>query len=190
MKHVILLALALTLSGATSAPLLVYGSFEDPNLGTGNYSYKTPPTGWSGTGALVNAEGSNPFYGRTPPVGQDGKQFYALQARSSIIQNFTPDRSSALTVSWLSGGRPQGGAYGGDQSYVVSITGSGIEQGDLGTFTTTSGQPFTQLTANSMAVRAGEIYTVSFRGLATTDETAFIDGVTVATAVPAPAPSR
>lgn len=178
MSRYIVLAAVAVASGA-SATTLIDGSFEAPNLGTGNYSYATQPAGWTGTGALVNAQGASAWYGAAPPAGQDGAQFYALQTTSSIFQNFVATRSGRLTVSWLSAGRPDLGSDAGDQSYDVSLTGSGIEQGSLGTFTTHSGQAFERLSGTGV-VTAGQIYTVSFRGLSTTDETAFIDGVTVA----------
>ena len=81
-------------------------------------------------------------------------------------------------MTWLSAGRPNFGAYAGDQSYDVSLTGSGIELGSFGTFTTTSGQAFTRLSGTATVI-GGQIYALSFRGLSTADETAFIDGVTV-----------
>ncbi len=178
MRSYLLLASLMIASGASSATTLVNGSFEAPNLGTGNFSYTTQPVGWTGTGALVNAQGSSAWYGATPPAGQDGAQFYALQATSSIYQNFLATKSGQLTVSWLSGGRPNLGAYGGDQSYDVSLTGSGIENGSFGTFTTHSGQAFEKLSGTGL-VTAGEIYSISFRGLSSSDETAFIDRVSV-----------
>ena len=178
MKRLIFALIAIALPSAASAVTLVDGSFETPNLGTGNYSYATQPVGWTGTGALVNAQGASAWYGTTPPSGQDGAQFYAVQTTSSIYQNFIADRSGELMVSWLSAGRPDFGGYGGDQSYDVSLTGSGIELGSLGTFTTHSGQAFERLSGLA-TVTAGEIYTISFHGLSTSDQTAFIDDVSV-----------
>ena len=105
MSRFLLLAALLTASGSASATTLIDGSFETPNLGTGNYSYSTQPVGWTGTGALVNAQGSSAWYGSTPPAGQDGSQFYALQTTTSIFQNFTATKSGRLTISWLSGDR-------------------------------------------------------------------------------------
>ena len=184
MRIVIALAvMSSAFGGSATATTLIDGSFETPNLGSGNYSYATQPVGWNGTGALVNAQGSSAWYGATPPAGQDGLQFYALQGTSSVYQNFTATTSGKLTVSWLSGGRPNFGSYAGDQTYDVSLTGSGIELGSLGTFTTHSGQAFVALGGTGF-VTAGQIYTVTFRGLSTSDETAFIDGVSVAGSVP------
>ncbi len=185
MRRYLVLLLAPVLAGTASATTLVNGSFETPNLGVGNYSYATQPDGWTGTGALVNAQGASAWYGATPPAGQDGAQFYALQATTSIFQNFVATRSGRLVVSWLAAGRPNFGSYAGDQTYDVSLTGSGIEMGSLGTFATTSGQAFAHETGAAI-VRAGEIYSLTFRGLSPADETAFIDGVSVAT-VPEPA---
>ncbi|UAJ10530.1 PEPxxWA-CTERM sorting domain-containing protein [Polymorphobacter megasporae] len=173
----------LIVSTSTSAATLIDGSFETPNLGVGNYSYSMQPAGWSGTGALVNAQGASAWYGSTAPTGQDGLQFYALQATNSIFQSFTATKSGKLIVSWLSGGRPNFGAYGGDQTYDVSLTGSGIELGSLGTFATNSGQAFERLSGTGL-VTAGQIYTLSFHGLSSSDETAFIDGVSVVGGVP------
>ena len=182
MKRLVAAFVALASPAMASAGTLVDGSFETPDLGTGNYSYVTQPVGWTGTGALVNAQGASAWYGTTPPSGRDGAQFYALQTTSSIYQNFTADRSGQLTVSWLSAGRPDFGSYGGDQSYDVSLTGSGIELGSLGTFTTHSGQAFERLSGTAVAT-AGEIYTVAFRGFSTADQTAFIDDVSVSSVI-------
>lgn len=183
MNRPVLPTILLIASGSASATTLIDGSFETPNLGTGNYSYSTQPVGWTGTGALVNAQGSSAWYGPTPPAGQDGSQFYALQRTSSVYQNFLATKSGKLTVSWLSGSRPNFGAYAGDQTYDVALTGSGIELGSLGTFTTLSGQAFQKLSAIGF-VTSGQIYTVSFRGLSSSDQTAFIDNVSVIGGVP------
>ena len=135
-----LVVVSMMVTGTASAATLVDGSFETPNLGSGNYSYAVQPNGWSGTGALVNAQGGSAWYGATPPAGQDGSQFYALQTTASLYQNFIATRTGSLLVSWLAGGRPNFGSYAGDQNYDVSLTGAGIELGALGTFYTRSGQ--------------------------------------------------
>ncbi|QYE36311.1 PEPxxWA-CTERM sorting domain-containing protein [Polymorphobacter sp. PAMC 29334] len=183
MSRSLLFSILLIASTSASATTLIDGSFETPNLGVGNYSYSTQPLGWTGTGALVNAQGASAWYGSAPPSGQDGAQFYALQEKTSVYQNFTATKSGKLTVSWLSAGRPNAGSYGGNQSYDVSLTGSGIELGSLGTFTTHDGQAFERLSGTGF-VTAGQIYSLEFRGLSSSDQTAFIDGVSVVGGVP------
>jgi len=159
--------------------LLTNGGFESPNLGAGVYSYSTPPDGWTLTGALVNASGSSAWYGSQAPAGYGGDQFVALQSTSTLSQTFTSPKSSGQ-LEWLSGGRPDFGSYGGDQSYQVWLNNT-----DLGTFSTTSGQAFHEYDFGVTGLNVGS-NTLTFVGLSTGDNTAFIDNVFLA-AVPEPA---
>lgn len=168
-------AMTMTVS-ANAAELLTNGSFEAPDLGTGNYTYPAGTlAGWNYTGAaLVDATNGSAWYGSTPPAGQDGGQFASLQTTGSLSQSFTASNSKA-TVSWLAAGRPDFGSYGGNQNYTVTL-GANV----LGTFSVTDGQAFGNHSFTVTGLTAGQNYTVAFQGLVgTSDESAFIDRVSV-----------
>lgn len=169
-------------TGANAAELLVNGSFEAPDLGTGGYTYPAGSVaGWTYSGsALVDATNSNDWYGSTPPAGQDGGQFAALQATSTLSQGFTASNTKA-SVSWRAAGRPDFGGYAGNQSYTVTIGNS-----NLGTFSTLSGAAFAAQGGTVTGLTAGQNYTISFNGQVAADQTAFIDQVSVL-GVPEPA---
>ena len=174
---------ALSLAGsANAAELLVDGSFEAPALGGGSYTYPSGNYfGWNYAGsALVNATTNSAWYGNTPPAGQDGGQFAALQGTSTLSQSFTASNSKAA-VSWIAGGRPDFGGYAGNQSYTVTIGNA-----SLGTFNTVSGASFAAHGGVIGGLTAGQTYTISFNGQVAADQTAFIDKVSVL-GVPEPA---
>lgn len=170
-----------TAGGAQATELLTNGSFEAPAIGGGNYTY---PSGllasWTYAGsALVGATGSNAWYGGSPPPGQDGAQFAALQGTSTLSQAFTSTGGSAK-LSWIAAGRPFFGGYNGDQTYNV-LVGSTV----VGTFSTVSGQAFGSYMINLTGLTAGA-HVLTFAGQIAADETSFIDQVSI-TAVPEPA---
>lgn len=182
---------ALASGNAQAAEVLTNGSFEAPSIGGGNYTYPGLPygtvqgypatlAGWTYAGsALVGATGGNAWYGGSAPAGQDGAQFAALQGTSTLSQVFSTTGGIA-TLSWLAAGRPSFGCCNGNQSYNVLLN-SNL----LGTFSTVNGQAFGLNTINLNTLAAGT-YTLTFAGLATTDDTAFIDKVSLS-AVPEPA---
>ena len=184
MKSVLLGAIAaLAITGsANAAELLTNGSFEAPNIGTSNYTYPaTTLAGWTYAGsALVNASGYSAWYGATPPAGQDGAQFAALQGTSTLSQTFVASNSKAL-VSWLAGGRAAFGGYNGNQNYTVTVGAT-----SLGNYSTVSSDAFAAHNGVVSGLTAGQTYTISFNGLVQADETAFIDKVSVL-GVPEPA---
>jgi hypothetical protein len=194
------LLLAATVSGAALAgsaahagELLTDGSFETPAIGSGNYTYPGLPNGtitpigatqggWTfGGSALVGATGSNAWYGDAPPAGQDGDQFAALQEQSTLSQTFNMV-GSTLDLSWIAAGRPSFGCCNGDQTYAVILNGV-----TLGSFSTVSGEAFTAENLVAHGLTSGQAYTLTFQGLADSDETAFIDKVSATGAVPEPA---
>lgn len=152
--------------------LLQNGGFEAQPLAPGQYSYATQPDGWTGGGALVNAQTSSAWYGGSAPGGFDGNQFYALQSSSSLAQTFHYD-GGALELNWLSGGRPYWGCCNGEQTYDVLI-----DDALLGSFSTTNGQAFEQIQKGISGLNAGD-HILTFRGLSTSDNTAFLDGVSL-----------
>ncbi|WP_293906360.1 PEPxxWA-CTERM sorting domain-containing protein [Phenylobacterium sp.] len=184
---------AAALAGQASAgQLLTNGGFESPDIGTGNYTYPglsygtiapigANQGGWTFAGsALVNGTGSNAWYGGAAPAGMVGAQFAALQATSSLSQAFTAT-AGALHLSWLDAGRPWGM---GDQSYQVLLNGAAVS----GAFGTASNDPFSLNTLNLTGLTAGASYNLAFQGLATTDDTAFIDEVQLSDVLPPPPP--
>jgi hypothetical protein len=175
-------AFVLAAAGAHAAELLTNGSFEAPNLGTGNYTYPGALLdSWTYDGsALVNAQGSSAWYGSTPPAGQDGDQFAALQGTSTLSQTFVVGATTDATLSWIEAGRPNFGAYAGDQTYEVLLDGN-----VLGTYSTVSGQAFTP-EGFSLGILSAGSHTLEFEGLVAADETSFLDAVSV-TSVPEPA---
>jgi hypothetical protein len=181
----VLVALAaLSATGAHAAGnLLADGGFEAPNLGNGNYIY---PVGaldaWTYNGAvLINAQSSSAWYGGSAPAGQQGLQFAGVQGSGSLSQSFTAT-ATTLLLTWLNAGRPYNGGYDGDQTYQVMLDGVAV-----GTFSTTSGQAFTQQNLTLGALTSGSSHTLTYQGLEARDETAFIDNVSLTAAVPEPA---
>lgn len=171
---------------AQAAEMLQDGSFETPVWTPGNYVYPLGLFGsWSYAGpALVAATGSNAWYGATPPSGQDGAQFVALQQSGILSQSFTASASSA-TLSWIDTNRI---GYGGNQTYDVRLAAK-----TLGSYATFAGQPFATRTVAVTGLTVGQSYTLSFVGTNMNggDNTSFIDKVslmgTTAAAVPEPA---
>ncbi len=185
-------AAALAPCAASAANLITNGSFEAPALTTGQYLYpglSMPTTldGWTydGGGVVINATGYSDWYGATPPPGFDGAQFAGVQGGGSISQSFTvsaSDLSHPLFLTFYDAGRPDFGAYAGNQTFRVLIDGA-----RHGLFQTTSGQAFTAQAINLSYLSAGN-HTIEFLGITTTDQTAFIDNVAIASAgVPEPA---
>ena len=187
-----LASLALS-SHAGAAQLLTNGSFEAPNIGTGNYTYPglsygtiapigATQGGWTFSGsALVNGSGGNAWYGGSAPSGMDGAQFVALQNNSTLSQSFVAN-ASTLHLSWLDAGRTWGM---GDQSYQILLNGAAAG----GLFTTGSDDPFSLNTLTLGGLTAGLSYDLIFQGLVNSgDETAFIDNVQLTDTLPPPPP--
>lgn len=187
-------AIAAIAGQAPAAQLLTNGSFEAPGIGAGNYTYPGLPYGtiapvgavlggWTYAGAaLVNGSGSSAWYGGAAPAGMDGVQFVALQNAGSIRQSFTAS-ASTLHLSWLDAGRPSGM---GDQTYNILL--DGVAQG--GIFSTLSGEAFGLNNLTLSGLTAGQSYDLSFKGLvASGDETAFLDRVSLTDTAPLIGPS-
>lgn len=200
-RHLIAASTVALFAGMTAsqagAVSIANGDFESINLGTGNYYY--PATGnqsgttnpaaiqpayagwnWSGNAGIVNAQGSNPWYGNSSPTGFSGNQYAFLQTGGSFVQSFSVAAGGSGTISWLSGSRPDFGGYDGATSYEVLLDNVVID-----TVTASSGQNFQPLSATG-SLQAGT-NTLAFLNISTSgDHTAFIDNVSVS-AVPLPA---
>jgi hypothetical protein len=183
---------AVGLSGSIAhAELIVNGGFEAPALvntqvpnDSGNYAY---PGGtfdsWTyqgGTGLVDTSQGSNAWYpAGTPPSGYVGNQFAFLQSGgvtnnpSILSQSFDSLVAGLTTISWLDAGRPNTGCCNGNQTYEVLLNNTVIGQ-----FSTTNGQNF-KLESLTGTLVAGT-NSLAFVGEATTDQTTFLDNVSVA----------
>jgi hypothetical protein len=180
-------AAAATLLGTTANAQLADGGFETQAAIVGNYCYfgiATPggpacPTGaWTGTSGLQD-EGNGAWPGLPSP---DGSKYGFVQGQGTLSQTFTADQSGTFTLEWLEAARPQNGGPAGNQSYTVTLGSF-----DLGTFSTTSAQPFTARSGSTtFALQSGQSYTLTFTGLSTGDNTSYIDAVRLAAAVPEP----
>ena len=114
----------------------------------------------------------------------DGSYYAFVQATGSLSQTFVADASGPFTIDWLAAGRPISGISGGDESYSLTVNGQ-----SLGTFSTASGQPFTEMSSDPFSFTAGSTYTLAFNGLtpfSMGDNTAYFDGIQLVAAVPEP----
>ena len=170
--------------------LISDGGFESPALATGAYDYVGGTLGswtYSGSAILINAANPSPggsaWYPSAPaPTGFGGVQFAGVQEQGSLSQIFTVAGSGPLDLTWLAGGRPSNGCCNGDQSYQVLIDGVA-----KATYSTASGQPFSLISLTLLDLGLGP-HTLTFQGRSATDETSFIDNVSLsAAAVPEPA---
>jgi PEP-CTERM motif len=186
MKYTYLVAATfLAATSPVSANVLLNGDFEAPTTATYTYlSGLNNDWTYAGGSGVINNVGGTAWFGSSPPTGSSGSQFAFVQgAGSSISQTFSIATAGTFGISWLDAGRPNFGAYAGDQTYQVSLNSSVV-----GTYSTISGVGFNDEVANLGFLSSG-VYTLTFLGLPTTqstpDETAFIDSVNIA-AVPEP----
>lgn len=202
------LAAALALAGlialdANAGPItVVNGDFEAVAVTTAlGYAYQsdppatdsvpnqdlnnTPGIGWTfakGAGLTQAATNFNP-----PPFGtENGTNVAFIQGGtgSTISQSFTGFADGdAFTLSFLLGSRFGGNSCcTGNQTIEVLFDGSVIAS-----FALTDSTPFAARSVSGIASGTGP-HTLLFRGASTSgDQTAFIDNVSITTAVPAPA---
>jgi hypothetical protein len=185
------------MASAGQASLITNGDFENPQLSSNhafgqnalpgtpnNYAYPgyfapTTVDGWTyngGAGLIDTSQGANAWYGANSPTGFSGNQYAFVQGTGALSQEFNAATAGQATISWLTGSRPDFGAFNGNQTYEVLLNGNVIYTGS-----TSSGQNFTLMDATA-ALLAGS-NTLEFLGLAKTDSTVFLDDVSVA-AVP------
>lgn len=163
---------------ANATEQLTNGDFEAPSLGGTPYVYPFALLdGWTyaSSAALINAaNGANGYdwwNTRSGPAGYSGSQYAAIQETGSLSQTFTATETGIYDLAWLEAGRPVG-PYPGNQTYDVLLNGQ-----LLGQYSTYSGQAFTTEAILDIPVTEGASYTLTFKGLSTSDNTAFIDNV-------------
>lgn len=177
-----------------AATTLVDGGFETQASGV-NYCYFNfttpggPPCGagaWVGdNGGGLQVETNSAWPGQPTP---DGSYYGFIQNLGYLEQSFVAASSGTTSLSWLDAGRPANFREG-NQTYNVLLTSiSGTQT--LGSYATTSFQPFTARGTGSFNLVGGRAYTLRFQGLRNVfDDTAFIDQVAfgpTSTGVPEP----
>jgi hypothetical protein len=175
------LALMPAAAGA-AANLLSNDSFERPPLSTGDFHYYNRTVhywAYSGNAVLINAANPAPggslWWPDAPcPPGYGGVQFAGVQETGSISQAFTVPATGDYDLRWLAGGRPVSPGDGGDQTYEIKIDGVVVGK----PHSTTSGEVFTPQHHALSGLTAG-VHTLTFQGLNTSDDTAFIDDVRI-----------
>ena len=190
------LAAAAVAGPALAATQIADGGFETQgsSVAPGGYCYFGMATGggpacgagaWQGVGAGLQDETNQPWPGQPT---DDGSKYGFVQGLGELAQVFTADTTGAFTLSWMDAGRPRSGGYDGNQTYdVLLVSNFGADTVSLGSFATTDYQPFTARSTGLFNLAAGETYALVFRGTGDGDHTSFIDGVSLAGAVPEPA---
>lgn len=147
--------------------LIQDGGFDAQGASVATWCTSTacPAGAWQISGHLVreNTAAWGSYLAISPAI------FSALQGGSSIQQTFTAPETGNLKVAFWVAGRP---APGGAQTVQVRINGTLI-----GSVTTTTGQAWARYVTPVFAVTAGQSYILQLSGTATTDQTAFVDGV-------------
>jgi hypothetical protein len=183
-----------------AADLIPNGGFESPYIGFGKWTVPgytgpspdplqyvytpNPLDGWtySDHTALVNGQTGTDWSGPIPPAGVQGFQYAALQSSGTLSQPFVSP-GGYFTLRWLAGGRYGNAVLGGDQTYAVELDGT-----TLGTFSTFSSEALSSQSVNLGSLSSGE-HTLMFQGLTTTDETAFLDQVSIVPSGQVPEPA-
>ena len=176
------------------AATLVDGSFEAQGAdalsapGAADYCYFNGGAGiprvcgnqgepFSGASGLITS--GSAAWGSTP--GQDGNYYSFVQSTGNLSQTFTASNTGAYALSWFDRQRSNNG---GPQTYSVSLSAANIADVVLGTFTADNTAAWTSRAgAANFVLAAGTAYTLTFSGLTTGDNTAFIDNIAIA-AVP------
>jgi hypothetical protein len=187
----VLLAGSAVLAGTAAHAQLADGSFETQGAtvtsdcrfaGPAGAFTPCPAGAWSGgLGTGIQNETNTAWPGLPTP---DGSKYGFVQSQGVLTQTFTANQSGTFELTWLNAGRPNNlfAGIGGDQSYDVLLNNL-----LLGTFSTTSGEPFTAQTSSPFDLVSGQTYTLSFNGRSTSDNTAYIDAVGLVAPVPEPA---
>lgn len=170
------------------------GSFEGqgaaalPNQGF-DYCYFQAAAGAPTT---CGAAGQQPFNGASGLItsgsgawggagAQNGNYYSFVQSTGNLTQTFTASNTGAYALSWFDRQRSN---FGGPQNYAVSLSAANITGVVLGTFTADNTAAWTsKMGSSSFVLAAGTAYTLTFSGLTSGDNTAFIDNISIA-AVP------
>lgn len=174
---------------AAHAGLITNGGFETGQLSSGGYVYENGTyQNWtySGNAVLINTASGNPWT-TSDQTGYSGNQVAGVQQTGSIAQTFTASITGSYLVSWLDAGRSYLGGNSGAQTYLISLVDNttALTVSSL-SLSTTSDSNFKAEALSLLSLKAGDSYTLTFKGQDTADETALIDNVNVSQ-VPEPA---
>jgi hypothetical protein len=174
------------IAGPAQANLITNGSFESTAVSTSlHYIYPNATLdSWTYSGSgVIDARGANDWYPIIPsPTLFDGFQYGFVQGKGSLTQTFSG--AGEVKIAWLDAGRPYSwNCCGGEQTYKVILDGNTIQ-----TNTTHSSPYGATFTAEGLFFNLGAgspttTHTLTFLGTSPTDNTAFIDQVSV-TGVP------
>ena len=152
-----------------------------------NYAYPAhggPPVtfnSWtynSGAGLIT---GPNPgAFGGEPSFV--GNQYAFIQSLGSSLSQTFSATPGIGEIDWLQAGRPDQGSAQGNQTLQIYLNGNLV-----GTVASLTGQDFAAKSISGVTLLSSN--TLLFLGLATGDNTAFIDEVSVTTTSPTPLPA-
>ena len=163
--------------GAGAMAQLADPNFDVQGISAADFCYiATRPAGaWSGVGSSGLALQSSPSWVLTGSAASPS-YIAIVQGYGLLTQTVTVPTAGRYRIAWWDAGRSGGSGYGGGATYQVKINGSIVFPASM-----TS----RQLLASKMAIAdlaADTAYTLSFQSVAASDQTSFIDSVTLALA--------
>lgn len=179
MLSLMVLALSQLLADTSFAQnVLADGGFDSQAASVSQYCYNTncPGGAWSVAGNAGLIKQGNPDWPAPVPISPSFVAF--LQGNfGTLSQSVTVPASGNYIVSFYLASRPLTSGSGGDQTVQVTLAGQVVSQTAL-----TSGQTFHRFLSVPVNLTANTAYTLQLAGLASGDNTAFVDSVTVAPA--------
>ena len=162
--------------GATvAAPTVGDSSFE--TVQTGSYAYNPTGSSWTFSGQ-AGLSGNNSGFTAGNPNAPQGNQVAFLQNQGVITQTVAGFAAGNYTLSFLAAQR----ANNGVSNQMIQIL---VDNAVVGTITPT-GTTYATYTSSAFTLTAGS-HKITLQGLATSgDNTAFLDGVTIATTTVTP----
>lgn len=186
---------------AARAAVLSDGSFEaqGASIASGSWCYMGASVAGSaicGAGAWSGGGDGGGIQDATntawPGIATtDGGKYYGfVQTQGFLSQTFTVASAGDYVLNWLDAGRNAGGGQSGNQAYDVILTNlANSTVITLSSYATTTAQAWAAKSATA-TLAGGTSYKLTFQGKTTSDNTAFIDQVSLSpasvTAVPEP----
>jgi len=171
-------AVAALFAGTAQAGVVTNGGFEtQTGSSSGGYCYTywagCTLADWSTSGGTVVIGANSGAWGGPSSLanGQTGLGDFVLGLQgtgATLSQSLTLDAGAQVALSWSDAGRSN---YSGLQSYTVSFAGV-----DLGSFSTTAGQGWSQHNLSFTAAGSGALQFRSLN-LGNYDRTSFINGI-------------
>jgi YD repeat-containing protein len=173
-RALITLAAAIAARGA-SAQVLADGGFDTQAAGVAQYCYDVscPNGSWTLTAGAGFARQGNVDWPAPTPVSAADVLFLQGGAAHAQQHFSVPTSGKYIVVYWLAS-RSSFGSVGGSQIVTVGVSGQMVAQVSL-----TSGQSFNRYLSVAVDLIGGSFYTLDLTGSATSDQTAFVDNVSV-----------